>query len=206
MERLPEFLRGAAAARPTENAFDVFVGQIESYTSAPCHSMAELKAHAASTKMKGDLFEAFCCLYLKTKRGYREAWRLPDVPRDLAARLGVAGRDMGIDLVAVDAYGGISAVQCKYRIGTGFVPGKFIRRDVVPWKEGPGHLLRTLCAHRPVAPTYRDDQCRGRQDPPRGLQGAERHLHLQGQLSVLDGPGYGAHVVRGPPRKPEGGT
>jgi len=56
MERLPEFLRGAAAARPTENAFDVFVEQIESYTSAPCHSMAELKVHA-----------------LKIKRGYREA-------------------------------------------------------------------------------------------------------------------------------------
>ena len=53
----------------------------------------------------------------------------------MAQGLGVAGRDMGIDLVAVDAQGLVSAVQCKYRTGTGWVPGRFVRRDVVPWRD-----------------------------------------------------------------------
>jgi hypothetical protein len=131
------FLRNAVAAAAAAGGgclFDAFIAEVERHADAPAHTLAELRA-ARSTKTKGDVFETFCCLYLVAKKGYRAAWRLQDVPRDIAESLHVTGRDMGIDLVAQRTNGTYDAVQCKYRISTGVVPGTRIRKDVVAWKD-----------------------------------------------------------------------
>ena len=137
MKDLVASLIRAAVAQPGACVFDSFARNVDAHSAAPAHSLAELRA-LRSTKTKGDIFETFCCLYLRAKRGYREAWRVPDAPRELAVSLGVGGRDMGIDLIGVDPQGRPAAVQCKYRTMSArstFVPGTHIRRDVVPWRD-----------------------------------------------------------------------
>ena len=49
-----------------KNKFDCLLNEIENYIEGTtAHNMVELKEKANDKKKKGDLFEAFCYLYIK---------------------------------------------------------------------------------------------------------------------------------------------
>jgi predicted helicase len=80
-------------------------------------------------KIRGDIFEEFCVLYLKHKMGYSQVWRLEDVPDNVLGGLGLKRPDMGIDIVC-EKNGKYSAVQCKYKKHTGYKS-----KTIVTWKQ-----------------------------------------------------------------------
>ena len=129
------------------NRFNAFIAMCQQYYSRPAHTIAELKSRD-NKKIKGDIFENFCVLYLQSK-GY-EAWRLEDVPETLLTQLSLKRRDMGIDIVCVKD-GLYSAVQCKYLAPKG-------KKFGLPWRtlstfyalcmrSGPWdkHIVMTNC-------------------------------------------------------------
>jgi predicted helicase len=79
-------------------------------------------------KIRGDVFEEFCVLYLKHARGYTNVWRLEDVPEHVLGGLGLKRPDMGIDIIA-EKNGKYTAVQCKYKKHTGMKP-----KNILSWK------------------------------------------------------------------------
>ncbi len=80
-------------------------------------------------KIRGDIFEEFCVLYLKHVRGYSQVWRLEDVPDDIIGGLGLKRPDMGIDIIC-EKNGKYTAVQCKYKKHTGYKS-----KTIVTWKQ-----------------------------------------------------------------------
>jgi Restriction endonuclease len=112
------FLKGPA------NCFDAFIGECQKWYLAPARTLVELRTRE-NKKIRGDIFEMFCVLYLKEVRGY-EAWRLEDVPEDILEATRMKRKDMGIDLI-VRKDGQFSAVQCKYKTPTG-------RKTSITWK------------------------------------------------------------------------
>jgi len=115
-------LRGSS-----ENLFDQFLVECQKFYEQPAHSLPEMRTRA-NKKIRGDLFEEFCVLYLKYVRGYEEAWRLEDVPDELLGGLGLQRQDMGIDIVCMSK-GKYTAVQCKYKKHTS------IKKNIVTWKQ-----------------------------------------------------------------------
>lgn len=112
--------------------FDHIMQSCLDYTDAPVHSIQEMR-EKRSTKVKGDLFETFCVLYLRSK-GYR-VWLLKDIPDDIRMEVGLGKWDVGIDVIAYknNRY---NAVQCKFkRSRKGTIPGTFIPYNCVNWKE-----------------------------------------------------------------------
>jgi predicted helicase len=80
-------------------------------------------------KIRGDIFEEFCVLYLKYVRGYDQVWRLEDVPDDILGGLSLKRQDMGIDIIC-EKGGRYTAVQCKYKKHTGYKS-----KTIVTWKQ-----------------------------------------------------------------------
>ena len=99
------------------NCFDSFIVECQKWYEKPAHTFVELRTRS-NKKLRGDIFEVFCVLYLKHVKGYEEVWRLEDVPDEILEKLGLKRRDMGIDLIA-EKGGAYSAVQCKYKKPTG---------------------------------------------------------------------------------------
>ena len=99
--------------RSPPNLFDEFIKECQVWYSQPAHSLSELRKRS-NKKIRGDIFEEFCVLYLRHISGYQEVWRLQDLPDEHLALLGMKRRDMGIDLVVRHA-GEWYAVQCKYK-------------------------------------------------------------------------------------------
>jgi len=95
------------------NLFDEFIIECQKFYELPAHSLVEMKTRE-NKKIRGDIFEEFCVLYLKYVKKYQNAWRLEDVPDDILTKLSLKRRDMGIDLL-VENNGIFSAVQCKYK-------------------------------------------------------------------------------------------
>ena len=119
-------------SKPNDGLFDGIVSEFISYVDRPVHSLQEMRDNR-STKMKGDLFEAFCVLYLQRK-GYT-VWLLKETPADILAHIGLGTFDVGIDLIA-RKNGRFSAVQCKFkRPRAGFVKGTWLPYNCVNWKE-----------------------------------------------------------------------
>lgn len=115
-----------------KSPFDQLVECMVEYTDRPAHSLQEMRENR-STKVKGDLFETLCVLYL-TQKGYT-VWRCKEIPADMCSALGMTNFDVGIDLVA-EKNGRYSAVQCKFkRPREGFVKGTWIPYNGVNWKE-----------------------------------------------------------------------
>jgi predicted helicase len=77
-------------------------------------------------KIRGDIFEEFCVLYLVHVKKYDNVWRLEDVPEEVLTRLALKRRDMGIDIIA-EKGGRYSAIQCKYKKQT-------TKTNIVTWK------------------------------------------------------------------------
>jgi len=65
-------------------------------------------------KIRGDIFEEFCVLYLKFVKGHNSVWLLEDVPEEILEKFSMKRKDMGIDIVMYDGTTAM-AVQCKYK-------------------------------------------------------------------------------------------
>lgn len=119
------FLRGAPAG---STLFDEFVKECQTWYERPAHTFTEMRTRD-NKKIRGDIFEDFCVLYLKHVRGYDNVWRLEDVPDAVLGGLGLKRPDMGIDILA-EKGGRYSAIQCKYKKHTGYKP-----KTIVTWKQ-----------------------------------------------------------------------
>jgi hypothetical protein len=103
--------------RSPANLFDEFIKECQVWYSQPAHTLTELRTRD-NKKIRGDIFEDFCALYLKEVKGYQEVWLLEDIPEDILIQLSLKRRDMGIDIV-VRHNEEWFAVQCKYKTPTG---------------------------------------------------------------------------------------
>ena len=108
-----ESLLHSIFVKSPHNLWDAFETECQKFYNAPAHSLVDMRARD-NKKVRGDIFEDFCVLYLRNVGGYDNAWRLPDVPAEILEKLGMKRQDFGIDLV-VEKAGKYSAVQCKYK-------------------------------------------------------------------------------------------
>jgi predicted helicase len=109
---LPKILH-AVFLRSPQNLFDEFLIECQKWYSEPAHTLTEMRTRD-NKKIRGDIFEEFCVLYLKHVKGYKTVWLLEDVPEDILAKLSMKRKDMGIDIVVNDGTN-YMAVQCKYK-------------------------------------------------------------------------------------------
>jgi hypothetical protein len=113
--------------RSPTNLFDEFIVECMKWYSKPAHTFTEMR-NRENKKVRGDIFEEFCVLYLKHVKKYKDVWRLEDVPDDILQSLALKRRDMGIDIIIKE--GGVySAVQCKYKKHSN------TRKNSVSWKS-----------------------------------------------------------------------
>lgn len=112
--------------RSPANLFDEFQTECQKWYEAPAHSFTEMRTRD-NKKVRGDVFEDFCVLYLKHVRKLPNVWRLQDVPEEHLTKLGLKRPDVGIDILAENG-GKFYAVQCKYKkhVST--------KRNIVTWK------------------------------------------------------------------------
>jgi predicted helicase len=108
------------------NLWDAFEIECQRFYEQPAHTFTEMRTRD-NKKVRGDIFEDFCVLYLKNVSGYTNVWRLPDVPDDVLEKLTLKRRDMGIDIIA-EKDGQYSAVQCKYKKHVS------CKKNIVTWK------------------------------------------------------------------------
>jgi len=125
MENLEQLLHKILLKSPP-NLFDEFINECQKFYEQPAHTMTEMRTRD-NKKIRGDIFEDFCVLYLKFVKNYTNAWRLEDVPEDILTKLSLKRKDMGIDLI-VENEGIYSAVQCKYKKQMGY------KKTSVTWK------------------------------------------------------------------------
>lgn len=125
MDTLQELLYKIYLKSPN-NLFDEFIKECVHHYNQPAHNLQELKMRE-NKKIKGDVFEEFCVLYLKHIKGYHNSWRLENVPDLILEKLSLKRKDMGIDLIVEkdDIY---SAVQCKYKTPVG------LKKIGITWK------------------------------------------------------------------------
>ena len=95
------------------NLWDAFEAECQKFYNEPAHSLTDMRARD-NKKVRGDIFEDFCVLYLRNVGGYDNAWRLEDVPTEILEKMGMKRQDFGIDII-VEKAGTYSAVQCKYK-------------------------------------------------------------------------------------------
>ena len=112
--------------RSPSNLFDEFINECTKWYEKPAHSFTEMRTRA-NKKIRGDIFEDFCVLYLKHVKKYDNAWRLEDVPDAILEKLSLKRKDMGIDLI-VENKEIYSAVQCKYKKQLGY------KKTSITWK------------------------------------------------------------------------
>lgn len=122
---LSDILYSIFLKNTTGNLFDDFLVCCQKYYETPAHSLTALRARD-NKKLRGDIFEEFCVLYLRTKLT-GNVWLLKDVPDDTLIKLGLQRRDMGIDII-VETADGYQAVQCKYKKHVG------ARRNILSWR------------------------------------------------------------------------
>lgn len=113
---------------PGYTLFDEFITECQKWYEQPAHTFTEMRTRD-NKKIRGDVFEEFCVLYLKHVRGYTNAWRLEDVPDDVLGGLGLGRVDVGIDIIC-EHKGKYTAVQCKYKKHTGYKS-----KTIVTWKQ-----------------------------------------------------------------------
>ena len=122
MEDLPKILHQVFLRSP-KNLFDEFILECQKWYSQPAHSLTEMRQRD-NKKIRGDIFEDFCVLYLKHVKNYEQVWRLQNVPDEILVKLNLKRRDMGIDILCMNNEL-FTAVQCKYKK----------RGKAVTWKE-----------------------------------------------------------------------
>jgi predicted helicase len=107
------------------NLWDEFEAECRRVYESPAHSFVEMRTRD-NKKIRGDIFEDFCVVYLQKISGYTNVWRLADVPSDLLEKLDMKRQDFGIDIIA-ERSGKYTAIQCKYKKQTG-------KTNIVTWK------------------------------------------------------------------------
>ena len=112
MEKLQQLLYKIFLRSPN-NLFDEFILECQLFYDKPAHNILELKQRK-NTKIKGDIFEEFCVLYLINIKKYSNVWLLKDVPEEILINLHLKRQDMGIDII-VENQGEYYSVQCKYK-------------------------------------------------------------------------------------------
>jgi len=112
LEELKKLLHIVFLRSPT-NLFDEFLLEVQKWYERPAHTLTEMRVRN-NKKVRGDIFEEFCCLYLKYIKDYENVWLLSDVPEDILVLLSLKRQDMGIDIV-VKTGEEYYAVQCKYK-------------------------------------------------------------------------------------------
>lgn len=96
------------------NIFDCIINEIENKTTnSIAHTIEELKLKY-NKKIKGDLFEAFCWIYIKYILKHDEVWLYKDIPLDIKNQLSLTINDYGIDIVSKKD-NDYFAIQCKYK-------------------------------------------------------------------------------------------
>jgi len=114
--------------RSPANLFDEFIAECQKWYEQPAHTFTEMRVRA-NKKIRGDIFEEFCVLYLKHVRKYPNVWRLEDVPTEILETLSLKRQDMGIDIIC-EKDGKYTAVQCKYKKHTGHKS-----KTIVTWSQ-----------------------------------------------------------------------
>jgi len=99
------------------NLFDEFIKECQTWYSQPAHTLQEMRQRD-NKKIRGDIFEDFCILYLKNISKFQDVWLLEDVPEEILTNLSLKRRDMGIDII-VRHNGEFYAIQCKYKTPSG---------------------------------------------------------------------------------------
>ena len=96
------------------NIFDCIINEIENkITNSIAHNLDELKLKY-NKKIKGNLFEAFCWIYIKYILKHDEVWLYKDIPLELKTQLNLTINDYGIDIVSKKD-NDYFAIQCKYK-------------------------------------------------------------------------------------------
>lgn len=100
------------------NIFNTVINKIETHFEKSASGINELKKR--SKKAKGDLWEAFCVLYLRATLPLNcQVHLLKNIPEEIRRTLNVPKNDLGIDIVAFtfeeNKISKASAIQCKYR-------------------------------------------------------------------------------------------
>ena len=72
----------AILLRSPKNLFDDFIKECQEWYSQPAHSLQEMRVRD-NKKVRGDIFEDFCALYLKNVKGFDEVWLLDDIPEEI---------------------------------------------------------------------------------------------------------------------------
>lgn len=96
------------------NLFDEFIVECQKWYETPAHSFSEMRMRD-NKKIRGDIFEEFCVLYLKYVKRYKNVWLLKNVPEEILEKTHVIRRDMGIDIIVETETDTYIAVQCKYK-------------------------------------------------------------------------------------------
>jgi len=109
------------------NLFDQFILECQKLYEAPAHSLDEIRNNN-NKKIKGDVFEEFCVLYLKHVKCYKNVMLLKDVPNEILDKLTMKRKDMGIDIVVEDDDNNYIAVQCKYKKHNSY------KKNILSWK------------------------------------------------------------------------
>jgi predicted helicase len=125
-ENLEEILYKVFLKSPN-NLFDEFITECQKYYTSPAHSLHEIKKRD-NKKIRGDIFEEFCILYLKHVKNYTNVWLLKEVPDHVIEKLNMVKRDMGIDII-VEHNDEYYAVQCKYKTATTF------KKNILSWTQ-----------------------------------------------------------------------
>ena len=107
------------------NCWDAFEKECQKFYNEPAHSLTEMRTRD-NKKIRGDIFEDFCVLYLSKVQKYDNVWRLEDVPSEVLEKLSMKRQDFGIDIIA-EKNGLYSAIQCKYKKQT-------TRSNCITWK------------------------------------------------------------------------
>lgn len=110
-----------------KNLFDKFIIECQSFYDKPAHTLLEIKQRD-NKKIKGDIFEEFCVLYLKYIKEYENVWLLRDVPDEILIELKMIRNDMGIDII-VKNNDIFYAVQCKYKKACS------LKKNILSWKQ-----------------------------------------------------------------------
>ena len=108
--------------------FDQFIAECQKWYDQPAHTFTEMRTRD-NKKIRGDVFEEFCVIYLRSVVGYTQVWLLKDVPEDILTLLSLKRPDVGIDILC-ERNGKYSAVQCKYKKHVGHKS-----KSMVTWKQ-----------------------------------------------------------------------
>lgn len=111
----------------SDSSADKIISICEHFYTKPVHTLQDMKNR--NLKIKGDIFEYFCQLYMEKCYKLKKVWLLKDVPEEVRGILSLEKKDYGIDLIGVDYNDRYYAIQAKYR------KRKYNKKTSITWKQ-----------------------------------------------------------------------